>query len=313
MDIDTEPTVNTVPMVTIDTSDEITVPEPMYPPEPDQISENVTFKKVFCDIETTSFSMHTEIVQIAAVCEDETFDQYILPLRQLDPGASKVTGLTCDGGVLYHHGIAVTTIDLKSALECFLGWLDPLKPCVLVGHNFKNFDYPRIYRAFTKFNLINAFHQIVLGFVDSYPLFKAIYPKEESYKQESLVAKYVQETYDAHNAIGDVKSLKKLLTVCDKITHEVLCKYSFTANWYVEYHNYKTVSNKKADTFKQITENKILSKNTIDKIAGSGLEMKHLKWVYGKEGPEALTDLLVSRASLSKATVGKLLTFLASE
>ncbi|XP_060590068.1 uncharacterized protein LOC132745230 [Ruditapes philippinarum] len=301
-------------MTALDTLGEIpNLPEPLAPPSVEHIPESLSFKQVFCDIETTSLFMYTEIVQIAAVCGEEEFDQYILPLRQFDPGSSKVTGLTCDGRNLYHHGTAVRTLDLRSALERFLGWLDQLKPCILVGHNFKSFDYPRLYKAFSKFHLINSFHQIVVGFIDSFPLFKAIYPNLKNYKQETLVAELVGETYDAHNALGDVRSLQKLFSVSDRIPPNLLCEHSFTVAWYVQYHNYKTKCNKIAESFSQIVNEKILSKTTIDKIAVSGLELKDLKQVYRKGGTKVVTEVLKSRLTLSRSTVDKLIEFLANK
>ena len=50
-----------------------------------------------------------------------------------------------------------------------------------------------------------------MGFVDTLPLFKAKFPECGSYKQEYLVSKCLGVSYNAHNSMDDVQSLRELV------------------------------------------------------------------------------------------------------
>jgi len=107
----------------------------------------VSYPRVFCDIETTSLSKKCDIVQIAAVSNSDKFSEYILPSQTIAPSASAVTGLQMQGHSLYYNGNPVHAVPIREALILFLAWLSERKPCVLIGHNFQQFDFPRIIRA----------------------------------------------------------------------------------------------------------------------------------------------------------------------
>jgi hypothetical protein len=53
------------------------------------------------------------------------------------------------------------------------------------------------------------FKRKVIGFIDTLPLFKVNLPGRKSYKQTSLVADILGETYEAHEAMDDTRLLLK--------------------------------------------------------------------------------------------------------
>lgn len=102
---------------------------PQFPPLPETIPEQDICSKVYCDIETGSLHKDTDILQISAVLEDQTYNQYITPTRSVAPAASAVTRLTAQGCALFHNGTPVNTLSLRASLQDFLAWLSDKKNC----------------------------------------------------------------------------------------------------------------------------------------------------------------------------------------
>ena len=126
-----------------------------------------------------------DITQIAAVCGTNKFSQYVMPLQPITPGASKVTGLTRIGNVLYRNGIPLPYQNKEECLKEFISWLP--ENAVLFGHkilkNIKSFDTKIIIQALTDENLINGFKAKCNGFVDTLHVFRAAYPERKSEKK----------------------------------------------------------------------------------------------------------------------------------
>ncbi|XP_076103417.1 uncharacterized protein LOC143072385 isoform X2 [Mytilus galloprovincialis] len=196
------------------------------------------------DLETTGFGYDADIVQICAEVvqitpqivdmEFQTFQEYILPTKPINPKASEVTGLCSDGCSLYYKGQKVKTLSKSVGLEKFIKWL-PHK-AVLVAHNCKSFDSKIIVAQLSSVNLLNEFHCKVFGFSDTLHIFKKKIPGRKSYKQENLVKDILKRSYNAHNAVDDVQLLNILMKNL-KVSLQDIVNHSFT----VEYvHNYLT-------------------------------------------------------------------------
>ena len=84
----------------------------------------------------------SDITQIAASTKDSTFNKYIMPVKSIEPGASKVTNLTTRGGKLLYKGKEVQSYEVKDALKDFLSFLQLSSQPILVGHNCRSFDVP---------------------------------------------------------------------------------------------------------------------------------------------------------------------------
>lgn len=67
------------------------------------------------------------------------------------------------------------------------------------------------------------------GCVDTYPLYKEVFPKLGKYSQERTVSVSVNEEYTAHNALNDVESLQNLCSVVD-VENEQMCEFTCTAD-----------------------------------------------------------------------------------
>ena len=81
---------------------------------------------VSVDVETTSLSDTSDIVQLSAVTAERQFDSYVFPSKPIASSASKITGLTLVGEKVLLRGKPVTTISLHDCLADFITWLESL-------------------------------------------------------------------------------------------------------------------------------------------------------------------------------------------
>lgn len=121
----------------------------------------------------------------------------------------------------------------------------------------------------------------------------------------------LEKTYEAHNALADVKVLKDLLQH-DQATNAELSQYSYTCLSVVEREN--TVRDGKANIQSLkvlLSENRNVngksksyaSKQTGTKIGESGLALKHLELSFKRGGFEGLWGLLSEQNSVGKPRV----------
>ena len=243
------------------------------------------------DLETTSLSRDCDIVQISAVTLDgmSKFNQYILPSQNIAYSASKVTGITMNGGKLFLHGRPVESVSIKEALSSFLDWLASFgKNIILVGHNIKAFDVKHLLRHA---RLHGIPLDILAGFVDTLPLFKSFFPGLSSYSQENIFRKIIGETYEAHNSLGDVIALCSLIK---KGIPDVgsLQQFSYTCEWCKGYVTFLEERDKNVQTFHPLISSKVISKGLAEKAASSGLTYRHLQVAFKRQGESGLKSVL---------------------
>lgn len=93
---------------------------------PEESNNDTKFLIVYFDLETTGLDMSAEIVQIAAKCGRYEFSVYVNPTKEISRSATKVTGLSNDGGFLCPNGKAVEHSNQKEALLAFKQFLESL-------------------------------------------------------------------------------------------------------------------------------------------------------------------------------------------
>lgn len=209
------------------------IPSPVskgYPRSPQDSIAYITF-----DLETTDLIREgriPHITQVAAAVVHSAaqweFNCYVLPKIPQSQEAQRVSGITVSlSGVLMVNGKEVETETIDSAVSKFLDWLKFYKKVILIAHNGENFDFPVFMTALASVNRASEFCDIVIGFVDSLPLLKKIFPGQSSYKQENLVSNLLAATYGAHNALEDVRSLGWLIKH-EKVTDKHLQDFTFS-------------------------------------------------------------------------------------
>ena len=174
-----------------------------------------------------------EICEIAAAEGKNTFQVYILPSNSITPAASAVNKLTVRSGVLHYDGKPVSSTSLAAGLSDLLQWLEGRQPCLLIAHNAKAFDAKHLVKAVTSSDLLPKFSQVVLGFPDTLPAFRQLFPDRASHSQEHLAQDLLEKTYNAHSALDDVLILQELAS--KYITDSTLLQHSFTTSWVETY------------------------------------------------------------------------------
>ncbi|XP_054632583.1 DNA polymerase III subunit epsilon-like [Dunckerocampus dactyliophorus] len=172
----------------------------------------MSYSVVFFDLETTGLNTSgCDIIQIAAVSGNQTFNAYTVPRCNISKKARKVHGLSVDNGALFHRGFFKPTFELYYALDSFINFLGCFRrPVYLAAHNAKRFDAPVLTRLLEEFFLLENFWGEVDSFLDTLLLSKMLYPGLESYSQQSLVDVFLDQTYNAHDALEDAKMLQEL-------------------------------------------------------------------------------------------------------
>ena len=189
-----------------------------------KFADEVSF--VVFDLETGGLRyLEHDILQISAICGNKEFNAYVEPTRPISSEASNVNKLTQVNGQLHYHSNPVETIPIMDALQQFMEFLQEIPKPVLVGHYSKKFDLPFL-RFYLKGNdMWETFLSVVVGFVDTWIVFRQEFPNRTSYKQVDLVRGLLGEEYEAHSALEDVRALQKL----SKLVKEKLLKYRFGA------------------------------------------------------------------------------------
>lgn len=145
------------------------------------------------------------------------FRRYILPKKTIDPGASRVNGLTMRDNQLHYRGKAVQTIDCRKALEDFFDYLRDLSEncnkikIILAAHNGHRFDFRHLFRVAASEKLPINEWACIDGCLDTYSLTKFLHPNLPSHKQEYLIKKFLRNSYEAHSALHDAYILQKLV------------------------------------------------------------------------------------------------------
>ncbi|XP_041971883.1 maternal protein exuperantia-1 [Aricia agestis] len=156
----------------VDTPAEVVVEKPVgLPPG--------KYTLVGWDMDTTGRRLIDEICQIAAYTPKEVYSQYIMPYRDLNPGAQRrhnVRVVTIGRYRMLKDNVTHKILKTKSeisALTDFLDWLEKEKgdgKVILIYHEPKRLCPTMLLEALTRYKLLERFSSIVAGFADSYAL-----------------------------------------------------------------------------------------------------------------------------------------------
>ncbi|XP_063412530.1 uncharacterized protein LOC134722744 [Mytilus trossulus] len=271
---------------------------PIPDPEPEVTEDPVSLKDetfVYFDLETTGFGTDCDIIQLAAAYANQNYNRYMVPSQRISPSASKVTGFSKSGLILYKNGEIMQTDEEPEIFKQFISWLP--KKCILIGHNSKIFDSRILTKALQNNNVMKDFELKCVGFIDTLSLTKELLPdrktSKQSYNQESLVKDIVGISYDAHNAIGDVQSLQQLINTL-KVSPRMLEKHSFSVRYTVNMISKLQLTKSRLESFNNIPSS-FCSKTMLNKIAKSGLRLNHLILAGNRGGVDGIRELLTEQ------------------
>lgn len=217
------------------------------------------------------------------------FSAYVTPKVPISNEAELVTKLTMDGGIMKYNGVPVTAFSISETLQKFLDSLGTSKNVVLAAHNGRTFDFKILTEALEKTRKLESFTKHVIGFCDTIAMLKKILPKRPSYKQEQLVKGVMNKQYNAHDATQDVSALRDLLLHL-KVKSSDFLKHTFSSKSIHEQNIYVAEKKRNIGSLDILVQKLILKRTLAEKIAGSGLTLRHLKTIYVRKGEDGLRD-----------------------
>ncbi|KAL4220167.1 hypothetical protein ACF0H5_020576 [Mactra antiquata] len=253
------------------------------------------------DLETTDLirgGKIPHITQIAAqvVGQSISFNLYVQPLIPITAAAQPITGISMVGDKMFINGSPVSTVDIITACDSLIEWLEKFSNVILTAHNGKRFDFPVLVSVLSKVNKFDRFSQCVMAICDSLALFRKVYPGRSTY--------ILNITYSAHDAAGDVWALSKLLQhAVSTLTMKDFCVYLFSPKA-VFYNNLNSREKaKNISSLKVLVSSGICKMATAENIAGSGLNLDQLKKIYVRDGEDGLLNTFTMKNSQGQPRV----------
>lgn len=308
---------------------------PSYYAQPDlpklTYDPNQTYTFVVFDTETTCTGKNAELCQLYAIHENQVFSKYILPTGNVSTGASRVNKLSVQNinGIrkLLKENQPVETVSLDKALQEFHTFLSQVKcstqkeSCiVLIGHNSSTFDTPILLRRSdenfrSKLSNLNVYFgdsQILVKHLlkDKHPALQLSESASCKSNQSALYSHLFKEEFEAHDALEDVKALRKILFHSAlQMNKEKLVNYSgvisveqaIASMSYMD-RRHEILQTFSGRLFDPRDDNGAIKQSMAQKIAGSGLSYSHLKELYLKFGTKGLLAILSMPPSQSTAT-----------
>lgn len=236
---------------------------------------------------------NSHITQIAAVCGNEKFSQYVMPKVPMTSKAAEVTGIDVINGKMYCHGNEVNAVKLSAAADALLNFFMKFQSkVVLIGHNIKSFDCHLLLNALESCSKTDAFLHCIAGFVDTRLLFKIFNPNLKSFSQKSLFEQFVFSNYNAHDALEDVLALRTLVQTVDiDVASVQFLSASFTFSNALGNYLYCLQIQQNLPSLGHLVDERVITKNMANKIAGSGLNLKFLQLAYSRNPSEGILNL----------------------
>lgn len=113
---------------------------------------------------------------------------------------------------MFSGGQEVECIDIRLALLKLIDYVSKRENPILVGHNVLSFDIPILSKKLQEHGLLQEFLRHVSDCLDTLRLARKLFNKETvgNYKQQTLVQVLLGKSYQAHDALTDVKNLYEL-------------------------------------------------------------------------------------------------------
>ncbi len=260
----------------------------------------------------------SDITQIAAVSDEKEFSIYIVPDKEIDTEAERITNLKKEDGCLYYKGKRVDeAVDGETGVQEFIKFLSGLDRPVLVAHNCKSFDAKVFINQCNKYDTFPQFQRVCDGFADTLPFMRKFVEPEKSIivdfngktRKRHTLSHLVNtvlgdDEFEGHNALEDSKALKSLV---QKVSHEklLLPDYSFTIGYIYDYLRYQRTCRENIGSYWPLREARIISDTAAQRLASSGLNVGLLNVVHRSGGFIELYNLFRVRDRYNQIRVGK--------
>ena len=238
-----------------------------------------------------------QITQIAATesKSGKSFNCYVKPTIPITLAATTVTGISCNNDEMRVKGQLVPSVGIKDAVNQVLLWLQQFDNIVICAHNGRRFDFPVLLSLLKKLGKFSHFSDQVCGLVDTMSIFRKLFPKS-SLKQVDLTTMLLQKTYDAHNAVADVVTLGELIAHVN-LSDKEFNQHTFSPAAVLDNLNYNNAKAANLPTLEVLVYSGVCKRPTAENVAGSGLNLHHLRLIYQRRGEDGLRDIFTSKNS----------------
>ncbi len=252
---------------------------------------------------------HIIQVSITKLTSGDNFNSYVFPKVPITEGATEITNITYDGTKLMFDERAVPAKSWQTVSKDFVQWIEDSvgqnNKALLCAHNGRRFDSRVLMAALQAVNLDEKFLNTVVGFVDTMNVLgKKIGSKEGGISQQVLFSKYVGQSYNAHDATGDVSALIQILQHF-KVSFDDFKGQSFPSVSVLQQERFLEEKRKNLPSLQVLLRdgNKVISACLAENIAGSGLRLEHLKCIYSREGMDGLKGVFAAKTTYGKSRI----------
>ena len=131
------------------------------------------------------------------------------------------------------------------------------------------------------------------GFLDTLSVFRC--HTTPPYKQEKLYKRLIGGTYDAHNAIEDVKALERTIDTINPSPEESRI-HTFKVQYILDVQEYRKNAAFNLIGWQLLIKKGVITKHMAEKAAKSGLRPEHLEFSYTHGGDDAVYSVLSKEA-----------------
>lgn len=242
-----------------------------------------------------------DILQLSATCGENKFNVYItpqLPIYFQNRFSMSDQGLCLDGQPVNAESSA------REAFRKFICWLRKFDDqVILLAHNGKIFDAPRLILKLQDHGLLEDFKANVIGFIDTLIMFQNHFSLEKKPSLEELVVRITPNyEYEEHDSSEDVRVFKVLLEKTSAYIEEKLFDdASFSLEYEIAYVEHAKERYENNETLLSLPITKGMKK----KIAESGLQYCDLQLAYEQAGKAGIEIVLSDKSVNGKPRVTK--------
>ena len=159
-----------------------------------------------------------------------------MPKMEMSPRAQQITGIQWTEGGLIVDDSPVEAAGWSSTVNDFFGWIQQFHNVVLIAHSGRRFDFNIFCHAVDAVNKQDTLRHHIVAFIDSLQLMRKVFPKLQKHSMGFLVQHFLQQPFNAHNAVDDTNMLVRVLQKADVTRHDYdRCVYPVDIHFFKEY------------------------------------------------------------------------------
>lgn len=269
------------------------IPIRMEIPTPSSVPSSTSVQRVAIAMSTTGSGSSESMCQIAAVHVDKVsyvYNRYITPKQENDKATEAQYYVVLNSGST--DSKTVITVAEGEAIKGLVDYLcDDDSKKILIAHEGEKFNFPLLLELVKRYNLMDSFKEVVLGLVDSMPLFKCLFPCRHKYRLLDLARDILGYNGITNNSEQEVSILSQLISHKAVFPRAIL-KTSLTLDYYLKCDEYDTNYTRNKSTYNMLVKTGVMTDYMAEKTASSGLGYDHLYIAYEAAGPEGLNVLV---------------------